>query len=146
MNAKCFLDTNILVYLFDKSEPDKRRKVKTLLAKLQKDRQGYISAQVVNAFIVIVSQKISHPIPLDEIAEKLLFLQKRLHISSLHIETSLKAIEMKCRYGYSFWDSLIIASALENNCSVVYSEDMHDGQVIEGTLAIRNPLRNCQSE
>lgn len=135
-----FLDTNIIVYLFDKSESDKRRKVKKLFAELQKNRRGYISAQVVNEFIVIASQKITHPIPLGKIEEKLLFLQRKLHISSLHFKTSLKAIEMKLRYRYSFWDSLIIASALENNCSILYSEDMHHGQVIEGTLTIQNPL------
>ncbi len=80
MNDKCFLDTNILVYLFDKSEPDNRRKVKKVFTELQKSKQGYISAQVVNEFIVIVSRKITHPIPLDDIEEKLLFLQRRLHI------------------------------------------------------------------
>ena len=58
------------------------------------------------------------------------------------IETSKKAIEIKHRYQYSYWDSLIIASALESNCSILYSEDMHHGQVIEGRLTIQNPLKN----
>lgn len=140
MNDKCFLDTNIIVYLFDTSEPDKRWKAKKLFAKLQKNKRGYISAQVVNEFIVITSQKITHPLPLDRVEGKLLFLQGTLHISPLYFETSRKAIEIRRRYRYSYWDSLIIASALESNCSILYSEDMHHGQVIEGKLTIHNPL------
>lgn len=140
MSDRCFLDTNILVYLFDTSEPNKREKVKKLFTKLQKGRQGCISFQVVNEFIVIASQKITHPIPLDQIKGRLLFLQKSLHISPLYFETSLQAIELKQRYQYSFWDSLIIASALENNCSLLYSEDIQHKQVIEGKLTIFNPF------
>ena len=142
MNDKYFLDTNLIVYLFDTSEPDKHRKVKKLFTEVQTHKHGYISAQVVNEFIVIASQKISHPLPLDRIGKKLVFLQKTLYILPLYIETSKKAIEIKHRYQYSYWDSLIIASALESNCSILYSEDMHHGQVIEGRLTIQNPLKN----
>lgn len=140
MNDKCFLDTNLIVYLFDSSEPDKHEKAKKLFAKLQRGKQGYISSQVVNEFVVITSQKITYPIPLEQMEEKLLFLQRRLYILPLHFEMSLKAIEIKLRYRYSFWDSLIIASALESKCSILYSEDMRSGQVIEGKLTIHNPL------
>ncbi len=140
MSANFFLDTNLIVYLFDTSEPEKRQKVKQLFAQHQPGLYGYISAQVVNEFIVIATQKITHPIPLDAIGPKILFLQQHLHISSLHTNTSLRAIDIKRQYRYSFWDSLIIASALENNCTLLYSEDMQHGQVSDGTLTIHNPL------
>lgn len=91
-------------------------------------------------FFLDTTQKITHPIPLDVIDQNILFLQQHLHISSLYTNTSLKAINIKRRYRYSFWDSLIIASALENHCTLLYSEDMQHGQAIEGTLTIRNPL------
>ena len=140
MSANFFLDTNLIVYLFDTSEPVKRQKVKQLLGRHQSGQNGYISAQVVNEFIVIATRKITHPIPFDAIDQHIKFLQRQLHVSSLHADTSLKAIEIKRRYQYSFWDSLIIASALENNCTILYSEDMQHGQILESTLTIRNPL------
>jgi predicted nucleic acid-binding protein len=52
------------------------------------------------------------------------------------------AITIKQRYRYSYWDSLIIASALEANCSILYTEDMHNGQIIEKRLKILNPFIN----
>ena len=52
-----------------------------------------------------------------------------------------KAMTIKGRYKYNYWDSLIIASALQNNCSVLYTEDLQDGQVIENALKIVNPFR-----
>jgi predicted nucleic acid-binding protein len=54
--------------------------------------------------------------------------------------TIQQAILIKGRYGYSYYDSLILASALESNCSIVYSEDMQHGQIIENTLEIVNPF------
>ena len=52
-----------------------------------------------------------------------------------------KAMTIKARYKYNYWDSLIIASALQNNCSILYTEDLQDGQVIENALKIVNPFR-----
>ncbi|HNM06920.1 MAG TPA: PIN domain-containing protein, partial [Leptospiraceae bacterium] len=56
------------------------------------------------------------------------------------LNTSVKVWEIKERYKFSFWDSLIISSALENNCKILYSEDMQNGQVIMDQLTIKNPL------
>ena len=52
----------------------------------------------------------------------------------------LQSFEIKNRYSFSYWDSLILSSALENGCDVIYSEDMHDGQLIDGVLRIVNPF------
>jgi len=54
--------------------------------------------------------------------------------------TVLQSFEIKNRYSFSYWDSLILSSALENGCDVIYSEDMHDGQLIDGVLRIVNPF------
>lgn len=141
MKTKCFLDTNILVYLFDQSEVDKHQKIKHIFGELEKTSEMYISAQVVNEFIVFASQKIQHPIPLDQIENILDFFKRRLHIIPLRFETSLRALEYTRRYGYSYWDSLIFASALEMQCSFLYSEDMQHEQIIESTLTIINPFK-----
>lgn len=60
----------------------------------------------------------------------------------LAIDTSkvLKALEINTRYGYSYWDSLLVATALLSDCSILYSEDMQHNQLIEGKLRIINPL------
>jgi predicted nucleic acid-binding protein len=59
----------------------------------------------------------------------------------LTLATHEAALGIAERLGYRFYDSLILASALEAGCSTLYSEDLQDGQVVEGTLAIRNPFR-----
>jgi len=140
MNGNGFFDTNLLVYLFDTSEPMKRQQVKTLFFEMSHTGHGYISAQVVNEFITILTKKIAHPVPWDEIGGKVAFLQRYVTILPLRLETSLQALDLKRRYGYAYWDCLILASALEGGCAVVYSEDMQHGQVIERTLTIRNPF------
>ena len=55
-------------------------------------------------------------------------------------DTLLRACQIAGRYGFSLYDSLIIAAALESNCKVLYSEDLQNGQVIEGALTIKNPF------
>ena len=138
MRDKVFFDTNIIVYLFDKSEEKKHTQAKKIFIASLQDATSYISNQVINEFIVIASQKIENPIPLNHIRKNLEFLRTSLNIHTIDFETSLKAIDVKLKYHFSFWDSLIIASALESNCSILYSEDMQHGQVIEDKLRILN--------
>jgi predicted nucleic acid-binding protein len=52
----------------------------------------------------------------------------------------MKAIDLSILYGYSYWDSLILATAIDNGCSILYTEDMQDGQVVDGKLKIVNPF------
>jgi len=138
MKDKVFFDTNIIVYLFDKSEEKKHTQARKIFIASLQDATSYISNQVINEFIVIASQKIENPIPLNHIRKNLEFLRTSLNIHTIDFETSLKAIDVKLKYHFSFWDSLIIASALESNCSILYSEDMQRGQVIEDKLRILN--------
>lgn len=115
MKDKVFFDTNIIVYLFDKSEEKKHTQAKAIFIVSLQDATSYISnqvIQVINEFIVIASQKIENPIPLNRIRKNLEFLRTSLNIHTIDFETSLKAIDVKLKYHFSFWDSLIIASAL----------------------------------
>ncbi|SDN51183.1 PIN domain-containing protein [Desulfonauticus submarinus] len=59
----------------------------------------------------------------------------------LTLDIVRKSWEIKEKYKFSYWDSLIVASALENNCSILYTEDMQDGQIIEKKLEIVNPFK-----
>ncbi len=64
-----------------------------------------------------------------------------MNLSLIDFQIIIRGLALKKRYGYSYWDTLILASALECDCSIVYSEDMQDGQRIEQTLTIVNPFK-----
>ena len=146
MKDRVFFDTNVTVYLFDKSEKEKHKRAKEILIDSLRNTIPYISTQVVNEFVVITSQKIKSPVPLTRVKKDLDFLKRNLNIYTIDLETSLKAIDVKLRYYFSYWDSLIIASALESDCSILYSEDMQHGQVIENKLKIINPFEKVSKK
>jgi predicted nucleic acid-binding protein len=66
---------------------------------------------------------------------------RRFEVALLRKSSVDKALSVANQYKYSYWDSLIIASALENKCKILYTEDMQDGQIIEGKLKIENPFK-----
>ena len=133
MSAKAFFDTNILVYVVGQN--DKRTdKAEALLA-----GGGTISVQVLNELANVSRKKLR--MSWDEIDEALAAI--RVLCPSpvpVTIETHDAGRRIAARYGYSMFDGLIAASALEAACDTLYSEDLHDGQVIEGRVTIRNPF------
>ena len=134
MEGKSFLDTNIFVYAYSTTEPDKR-KVALKLLSLDK---VVISTQVVNEFIWVMNRKFGVE------RQKLRIVGSRLlemfEVASIDVGTVRKALTIFVDYNYSLWDSLIIASALENGCSILYTEDMQHGQMVDGRLRIVNPF------
>jgi len=134
---KNFVDTNIFVYAHLDNEPEKHSKAVFLFENTLIGKKIIISAQVVNEFYSVMSKyKYSH----DEIVKFVSEISAKANIQSISFDTSKKAFYIKDRYQYSWWDSLVLASALENGCKVVYSEDMQHEQVIENSLRIINPF------
>jgi predicted nucleic acid-binding protein len=133
MNAKPFFDTNVILYAL--RQDDSRGPVaETLLA-----AGGILSVQVLNEFVAVARRKLDKR--WDEIHRALDIL--RIFCPDpvpLTVETHERAVHIAERYGYSVFDSLIIAAAIHAGASTLYSEDMRDGQAIEG-LTIRNPFR-----
>lgn len=133
MNAnRPFFDTNILIYAFATSDP--RADIADKLLK----PGGTISVQCLNEFVNVCRRKykMSWTATIDALAQ----LQAVFpHPLPLTAETHQAALQIAQRYGYAIYDSLLIASALQANCTVLYSEDMHSSQVIEG-LQIQNPF------
>lgn len=78
---------------------------------------------------------------MEEIITLVNDLLKALQFSPVEESTIKKALQIKKDSKYSYWDSLIIASALENNCAILYTEDMQDGQVVDDNLIITNPFK-----
>ncbi len=138
VNANCFVDTNILVYSRDASEPEKQVKAKQWLTQLWQQETGRISAQVMNEYYVTVTQKLKPGLSRDQARSDLraLAVWQPLEISTQLIES---AWDVQDQYDYSWWDSLVIASALFLDCQYLLSEDMQHEQSF-GRLTIINPF------
>ncbi len=136
MNNKVFLDSNILIYLYSKDEPKKREIASDLLAKFD---NVYISTQVLFEFTHIMHRKLK--VDYDQIDDALKEFNNAFLITNVTYEIIRKAIKIAEKYKYSFVDSLIIATAINSNCDILYSEDMHADQVIENSLKIANPFK-----
>lgn len=141
MADKVFIDTNILVYLFDKSEKQKQTRIKTFISEYLSRAKIYLSVQVINEFINVTSRKITFPISSDKQKDIIELVSDLFFITPLNLSTTLGALEISTKYKLSYWDSLIISSALENKCNILYSEDMQNGIIIEGRLTILNPFK-----
>ncbi|WP_446009000.1 PIN domain-containing protein [Candidatus Electrothrix sp.] len=133
MGDNFFVDTNIFVYSVA-DDLDKRAVAEELLM-----QDGIvISPQVISEFVAVTLRKrILEPAKVTEYARKFLDL---FQITVISGGTIAIALEIMTKYQLSWWDSLILAAALEGSCSVVYSEDMQAGQVIEDRLTIVNPF------
>jgi predicted nucleic acid-binding protein len=134
MHAKIFVDTNILVYAFSKSKDGKQKKAIDLLD----NAHLTISTQVIREFINVGINK--HGQPLNEIMGDVTNIASVADIVNEDMETIEKAVEVHNKYQYRFYDCLILAAALKAGCDILLSEDMQNGQVIEGTLKIVNPF------
>jgi predicted nucleic acid-binding protein len=135
---KVFLDTNIIVYAYDTSAGEKHEKAVKIMEGLWDSGHGIISSQVLQEFFVNVTRKIANP--LDVITAKEIvkdFLKWKIVI--IDGEIILEAIDIYSKYKYSFWDSMIIASAIEGGARAILSEDLSDMQLIKG-LTIKNPF------
>ena len=128
---KRFFDTNILVYAF--LDIDKRAMALSLLAE-----GGVISVQVINEFTNVARKKRGRA--WTEISAALQVIRAHFDdIALVTLETHQAALELASQHGLSFYDALIIATAIEAGCDIWFSEDMqHDRSF--GTLIIRNPF------
>ena len=137
-DAKVFVDTNILVYGYDLSDGEKHDKAKEIIKDLWNTGDGFISTQVAQEFFVTVTKKIAKPLNAAKAKEVLkdLLKWKTVVVDGPLI---LDAIDIHEKHRYSFWDSLIVASAAEGGATSILSEDLSDKQKIKGVV-IRNPF------
>lgn len=140
MKDKIFFDTNLLIYLFDRSEQNKHLEVKKIVNSTRRKGNLCISSQVINEFINVITGKIENPISFKEVKGKINLLKEIFDIFPLTFNTSMSAINVKIENNISYWDSLIVASSIENGCSILYSEDLHDGQIIDNKVKVVNPF------
>jgi predicted nucleic acid-binding protein len=129
---RAFIDTNIFVYLYSDSEPEKKRQAKLSINEFDR----FVSTQVLNEFCNVGIRNLKLSLPavrtaIDEICDA-------CDLILIDDGTIAKALDIHQRYRFSYYDSPMIASALECGCRHLISEDMTDGQIIEGTLTMRN--------
>jgi len=133
MPGRGFLDTNVLIYALAKGDPRNKQAEELLAA------GGVLSVQILNEFVSVARRKIL--MSWSEVVEALGAI--RVLCSAplpLTVETHEAAIKIAERHGYGIYDALVVATALEAGCETLYSEDLQDGQVINGQLTIRNPF------
>jgi len=135
MKDEIFIDSNILIYAVSQN-PSKCQTSRELL--LEHVDRITVSSQVINELInVCIKKSILNVSDTFKKSNEFMEIFKFVVITKTDIRL---AMNIKKRYKFSYWDSLIIASALENNCSILYSEDMQHSQVIEDNLKIINPF------
>ena len=139
MSDKYFLDTNIFVYSVDNAEPIKKVKSQALITDAINTGNGIISWQVIQEFLNVSSRKSFDSIKPSDVKA---FFQKILNpLCEIYPDMNLYqyALEIMDLTHYSFYDSLILASAVKGECTILYSEDFQGGQVIRGVEVV-NPF------
>lgn len=137
-NRPQFVDTNVLIYAHDRSARLKHEQAKALLRDLWDSRRGCLSVQVLQEFYVNVTQKVAQPLT-SEVASQII---SELGVWRVHrpgVEDVLDAIRIQNRYQISFWDAMIVASALQLGCQIIWSEDLNPGQLYDQAV-VTNPF------
>jgi predicted nucleic acid-binding protein len=134
---KIFLDTNILLYIYA-TDADEKTKI---AEKIVLDHDNLtISTQVLFEFSNIMHKKLKQDsVAIDSALEE---FNAAFNIAIIRYETIRNALQIVSRYKYSLPDSLIIVTALEYNCDILFSEDMHHNQLIDHNLKIINPFKS----
>jgi predicted nucleic acid-binding protein len=139
MSGKFFLDTNVFVYVFDTASPAKASKAARLVRDAVDSGKGIVSYQVVQEFFNVAFRRFSQPMSVPEADQFLITVFRPL--LAIHSSPTLfvEALRIAGKYRLAWYDSIIVASALEGHCEMLYSEDLQHGREIEG-LRIENPF------
>jgi len=137
MQDKIFVDTNVFIYAYSNDDIEKHNAAKKLLQNDLSEDIVTVSVQILNEFYSVMSKsELTH----QEITIYLEEIAKQTFVKPITMETIKSCLKIKEKYKFSWWDSLVLASALENECSVLYTEDMQHNQIIENSLKIINPF------
>jgi len=137
--ARVFVDTNVLVYAYDKSAGEKWERARSILSELWASNRGCLSVQVLQEFYVAVTQKVRRPLTPQAAADIL----RDLLLWRLHApvgEDILGGIDLQRRHKISFWDAMILWSAKQLDCPTVWSEDLTPGRSYDGVV-VEDPFR-----
>jgi predicted nucleic acid-binding protein len=134
---RTFLDTNVLVCLFDHDEPDKEERAREILEQAEPG-ELVLSTQVLSEFYVVVTRKLRRPLDAAQAAQAVDWLSL-LEVISPDPALVKAAIQTSRSSHLSYWDGLIVASAAVGGCERLLTEDLNDGQAI-GSVRVENPF------
>jgi predicted nucleic acid-binding protein len=137
-NALSFVDTNVLVYAFDKSSSPKKRVAQELMNRLMEEDRLRVSTQVLQELFVTLTRKVSQRCTREE-ALMVLDDLTAWPLMAIDYAAIRAAVELVGRAKLSFWDALVVVAAARSGAEVLYTEDLNDGQEILGVL-ISNPF------
>ena len=126
MSVRSFFDTNVLVYSDDKSSPAKQRRALELVSEHRRTGTGVVSMQVLQEYFVTVTRKLQVD---ARIARRKVELLAEFDVAAPDVPDILAAIDLHRLHGFSFWDALILRSAMEAGCRVLLSEDLQAREV-----------------
>ena len=137
MSVEHFLDSNILVYMLDDTNDLKRRRAEQLVQSSIEAGTGCISYQVVQETLNVATQKLGFSaedarVLLGSVLESLWTVQPSIELFD-------QGLELRAKYGFSFYDSMIVAAAVQSGCARLYSEDLQHGQRIQ-SLSVQDPF------
>jgi predicted nucleic acid-binding protein len=138
MSGTVFVDTNVFVYVRDRTEEEKQRRAAEWVALLWESRLGRISLQVLQEYYVTVTTKLDPPRTLAEARDDVIALRAWRPVV-IELATVERAWALQDRFAFSWWDSLIVAAAVSGGCRYLLTEDLQDGQVVDA-LTIVNPF------
>jgi predicted nucleic acid-binding protein len=139
MSDRFFLDTNIFVYSFDQSLERKTDEANRLIHEALTTGKGVISYQVVQEFFNVAYRRFPEPMHLEQAEQFLSSVLRPLWAVYSSPSLCLRALQILERFRVQWYDALIVASALEAKCGILYSEDFQNGQKFDN-LEIRNPF------
>lgn len=131
---RIFLDSNVLLYAYSETDPEKRARARMLAD----DPGAIISTQVLSEFANVVLRKFGMPV--SEARRRTAELAARCEVFTVTPATVIEAFLIRERFGFGFFDSQIVASALASGATTLYSEDLHHSQTIDGILRIVSPF------
>lgn len=139
MKDRFFLDTNIFAYSFDTNSPSKSRQAQELIFQGIETHKGVISYQVIQEFFNTAFRKFSDPMQFADAEQYLQKIFQSFQVIHSSSELFSQALQLKEKHLLGWYDSLIVAAAIESQCTVLFTEDFNHGQKF-GKLQIRNPF------
>ena len=132
MPGKAFIDSNVVIYAIGQASTKAHLAAPLFVGK------PTISTQVISETANVASRRLG--LSVADIRKLIVSLEAMCTVELITLPTVYVALDIRQRYGFSWYDSLIVAAALEANCELLYSEDMQHGQVIEGRLRVIDPF------
>lgn len=126
MSVRSFLDTNILVYADDRDSPTKQKRAVELIAEHRRERTGVVSLQILQEYFVTITRKLGVD---TTVARRKVELVAEFDVAVPEVTDILAAIDLHRLHGFSFWDALVLRTAKQTGCGVLFSEDLQAREV-----------------